>query len=433
MILIKSKITTTLPGPKSSKILSQLKKLNIGFSGAYPFVHSKEGSGCYFKDIDNNVFLDFASQIGSNPLGYNHHDLNEIIKKYKKHPIKYAGQDFTIEEHLTLLKELTSITPPGLNSAFLINSGAEAVENSIKLALRKQKQAKYGISFEGAFHGRTLGALSCTNSKSVHKKNFFSIPVKRLPFNENAIDSLNRILRQESSSQEIGFIIIEPIQGEGGYNIAPQKLVKEIRKITQAQNIPFISDEVQSGLGRTGKWWAIQNFNVKPDIMSSAKALQVGATIANKSFIPEQGTVSSTWGGGNSLDLAIGTQTIKTIKKRKLLNNINKQGAYIKKRLQELENKNLISKARGLGLMIGFDLPNVKIRNNFIIECLKNGLVLLGCGEKSVRVIPPYIINKQEIDEAMSIIHSSLKKIINPRFQHYGPICNYLTCGETVS
>jgi len=366
-------------------------------------------------------------------LGYNHHDLNEVLKKYKKHPIKYAGQDFTIEEHYSLLKELTSITPRGLNAAFLINSGAEAVENAIKISLRKQKQAKYCISFEGSFHGRTIGALSLTNSKVIHKKNFLSIPVKRLPFNEQAISSFQRIMKQECTAEEIGCIIIEPIQGEGGYNIAPIKMIKEIRKLTEEKQIPFIVDEVQSGIGRTGKWWAIEHYKVKPDIISAAKALQVGATIANRNFFPEKGSISSTWGGGSAIDLAIGTQIIKTIKNRKLLNNINKQGSYIKKRITELEKKYPIFNTRGLGLMIACELPTKKMRDDLIIECIKNGLVLLGCGERSIRIIPPFIIKKEEVDEATSIIEQSLQKIKKPRFKHIGQICNYLTCGEVVS
>ena len=161
---MKPLIKTKLPGSKSSKILNKLEHLNIGSAGPYPFVHSKYGEGCYFKDIDNNIFLDFACQIASNPLGYNNPELKSIIKSLQSHPIKLAGQDFTIEQHLDLLEELLTITPKELDKAFFINSGAEAVENCIKLALRKQKLAKYGISFESAFHGRTLGALSFTNS-----------------------------------------------------------------------------------------------------------------------------------------------------------------------------------------------------------------------------------------------------------------------------
>src|SRR3989344_874392 len=219
---MKINIKTKIPGPKAVKLLSKLRKLNGGYSDPYPCVYSGEGNGCYFKDMDGNLFLDFASQISSCPLGYDNKELNDILKKYKKYPVKYAGQDFVIEEHALLLEELLSITPKGLNQAFLVNSGAEAVENCIKIALRKQKQAKYGISFTSSFHGRTLGALSCTNSKSIQKKNFFQIPMKRLPYSLDAIDELNRILKQESSPKEIGFIIIEAVQGEGGYNIAPK-------------------------------------------------------------------------------------------------------------------------------------------------------------------------------------------------------------------
>ena len=431
---MKIQIKTKIPGPKSSKILSKLKKLN-GALSAYPIVHSKEGQGCYFKDIDNNTFLDFACQIASNPLGYNNPELNEVIKQYRKHPIKYAGQDFVVEEHLRLIEELTSITPKGLNSAFLINSGAEAVENCIKIALRKQKQAKYGISFQNSFHGRTLGALSCTNSKAVQKKNFLSIPMKRLPYSEDALCELERLLNQESSPNEIGFIIIEAVQGEGGYNIAPKQLMKELRKFTLKHDIPLICDEVQSGMARTGKWWAFQHFNIKPDIMSSAKALQVGAAIANRKLFPsEAGSISSTWGGGHIIDLAIGAKTIKIIKKRKLLNNINRQGIYLKKRLTEIQNTtNQLFSIRGLGLMIAFDLKTKAIRNNILVECIKNGLVLLGCGGKGIRMIPPYIVSKKELDEALFILENALNKFKSSKAKHSGLICNYLTCGENIT
>ncbi|MFH1592669.1 MAG: aspartate aminotransferase family protein [Candidatus Woesearchaeota archaeon] len=428
---MKIQINTKIPGSKSSKILSKLKRLNGGFS-AYPIVCSSEGLGCYFKDIDGNTFLDFACQIASNPLGYGNKELNEVIRRYRKQPVKYAGQDFVVEEHLRLLEELLSITPPGLNAGFLINSGAEAVENCIKIALRKQKQAKFGISFHAGFHGRTLGALSCTNSKAVQKKNFFSIPVKRLPYTTRALDELNRLLAQELSAKEIGFIIVEAVQGEGGYNVAPKELMKGLRNFTKQYDIPLILDEIQAGMGRTGKWWAFQNFNLKPDIMSSGKALQVGAAVTNKKLFPvETGSLSSTWGGGHLIDLAVGAKTIRIIKKRKLLNNINRQGVYIKKRLDEIQERNpSVSMVRGLGLMVAFDLSSRKMKNNVIIECLKHGLVLLGCAEKGIRVIPPYIVSRKEIDEGMNILEKAIKRFKSDRARHTGQICNYLTCGE---
>ena len=423
---MKPKIKTNLPGPKSEIIIKKIRKLNIAYSDPYPYVHSRKGDGCYFKDLDGNWFLDFASQIASDPLGYNYHELNKVIKSYKKHPIKYAGQDFNVKEHADLLEELSTITPKGLDKAFLVNSGAEAVENCIKLAMRKQKKAKFGISFQNSFHGRTLGALSYTHSKPLHKQNFFSLSNKTLPFSEDAIDKFKKIIKQDSASS-IAFVLMEAIQGEGGYNVAPESLMRGMRKLTKQYNIPFIIDEVQSGMGRTGKWWAHEHFNISPDIMSSAKALQVGATIASKKFEVEPGSISSTWGGGHILDMAIGLKTIEIIKKKKLLNNINKMGIYLKKGLGDLDLENV----RGKGLMLAFDLQNKNIRNNFVIESLKQGLVLLGCGERGIRVIPPYIVSKKEINQALEILEATNKKAIKPKFKHTGKICNYLTCGES--
>ena len=414
-----------LPGKNSLRILTKLKKLTGDYFDPYPFVHSNKGQGCYFQDLDNNKFLDFSSQIASNPLGYNNNELKQVIKKYSNiQPIKFAGQDFAVEEHLKLLEELLSITPKNLNAAFLINSGAEAVENAVKICMRKNEKAKFGICFNGSFHGRTLGALSLTQSKQLYKKNYFMIPNKALSYSEKALDELENLLKSHSS-EEIAFLILEPIQGEGGYNIASKEMIHGLRKITKDNKIPFISDEVQTGMGRSGKWWCIENFNVIPDVMSAAKALQVGATISNRSMFPEPGAISSTWGGGHKLDLALGCKTIQIIKKNKLLNNANKQGKYLRKRLQEL---NKFSNVRGLGLLNAFTLPNEKLRNDLVIECLKNGLVLLGCGHASIRLIPPYIIKEKEIDEAINIIEKSYNNVNRKGFKHEGKICGYMNC-----
>lgn len=422
-------LVTKLPGIKSQKILERLSDINLGNSKPYPFVHSGNGNGIYFEDIDGNIFLDFSSQIASNPLGYNHKNLLNVLKKYSdKHPVKYAGQDFIIKEHLDMLEELLSIVPKGMDSAFLINSGAEAVENSIKIALRSQKKAKFGISFKSAFHGRTLGALSCTNSSNVQKKNYLSIPMKRLPFGEEAIAELERLIAQELTPEEIGFVIIEPIQGEGGYNVAPDTLMRYLRKFTKENSIPLICDEVQSGIGRTGKWFASEHYDITPDIMSSAKALQVGATISNSKYKPEFGSISSTWGGGHLLDIAIGIEIIRTIKEENLLKNIESNGNYLFKRLVELQKEDIVKNVRGKGLMLAFDLESNKKRNDFIMEALGNGLVLLGCAQLGIRLIPPYIISKEEIDKAIELIEVSCKKVSEKGFKHEGEIVEYLSC-----
>jgi len=428
---MKINIKTKLPGAKSIRLLSRLKKLNGSNSVPYPFIHSNEGKGCYFKDIEGNTFLDFAAQISSNPLGYNYPNLVNVVKRYKnRYPIKYAGQDFPVKEHLGLLEELLKITPNRLDAAFLVNSGAEAVENAIKISIRDKKDVEFGVCFRGSFHGRTLGALSFVTSKQIYVRGYgLKIPSRVLSFNENAKDELIKILNEEGSGK-IGFVIMEALQGEGGYNVADPKVVKDIRELTKQYNIPFICDEVQCGMGRTGEWWAINNYNVKPDVMSAAKALQVGATIANKKRFPsEEGAISSTWGGGHIIDMALGIEIIRTIKKDKLLLRNKKNGRYIRKRLKQIEEDvPVINDVRGLGLMNAFDLATARLRSDVVIECFKNGLILLGCGGKGIRLIPPYVVSKNEIDEAFDVIRKSVDTCSVKGFKHKGEICKFMSC-----
>ncbi|MBU0527413.1 aspartate aminotransferase family protein [Candidatus Micrarchaeota archaeon] len=430
------KIVTNIPGKKSKVYLDKIKKLNIGWNSPYPFVQSRGGYGCYFDDIDGNRYLDFGSQICTNPLGYNHPDISLVLEGLGTFsPVKLAGQDFTVPEHLEMLEELIKITPGNLDSAMLVNSGAEAVENCIKLALRSRSSAKYGVSFESAFHGRTLGALSMTNSKSVHKKNILEIPTKRLPFDTSSQEKLIRLIDQEGGSEKIGFVIVEAIQGEGGYRVADPKMMKDLRKTTKQYDIPLICDEVQAGLGRTGKWWAYENFGIVPDIMSSAKALQIGAAIANKKkFEVDPGAISSTWGGGSIIDLAIGLQTIKTIKKRKLLENVRHMGVLLKKGLVEIAKEHrVMSNVRGIGLMLAFDVVDKKTRNSMILEMLKRGVVVLGTGNRGIRVIPSYIVGSEEIHEFLEVLDSALHMQEKKKVKHTGNICKYLNCGEVHS
>jgi 4-aminobutyrate aminotransferase-like enzyme len=180
-------------------------------------------------------------------------------------------------------------------------------------------------------------------------------------------------------------------------------------------------------MGRTEQWCPIADCNHVPELIRPAKALQLGASLANKKFTPEAGAISSTWGGGHILDLALGLETIKIIKRKKLLNNVKKTGDYMKKRLNEINIKN----QRGIGLMQAFDLDNKKMRDDVLIECLKNGLVLLGCGHEGIRLIPPYITTKKEVDQAMEILDYSIKKCTKKLFKHKGLICGYMNCGDT--
>ena len=429
-------IKTHIPGQKSRRVLASVKRLNGGWGGAYPFVHSREGSGCYFKDLDGNVFLDFASQVASNPLGYNHPDIRRVIKMCALHsPVKYAGQDFVVKEHAMLLEELLSVTPKKLDAAFLINSGAEAVENAIKICMHKRPNAAFGVSCAGDFHGRTLGALSYTHSKPVQKKGFFEVPNKVVPFGEEAPVHLERIIKK-NGAEKVAFVLMECVQGEGGYNVAPKSMVKGMREVASTYHIPLICDEVQSGMGRTGKWWAFQHYGISPDVITSAKALNVGATIAHKKMFPDEpGAISSTWGGGHVVDLAVGVQTIKTIKKRKLLGKVARDGVYIRKRLQEISAKKCpeIEGVRGLGLMCAFDLPAKKLRDDVVLGALQHGLVVLGCGQRGIRLIPPFIVARKEIEEALYILMSVIRKCGVRGFRHRGVICQFADCTESTT
>lgn len=424
------RLKTTIPGPKSSRILSMLEKHNGSTAVPYPFVFSRKGEGAYCEDIDGNRFLDFSSLVASNPLGYNHPDLLPVVRDLTSSPVKFAGQDFCTREHLYLLTELLSISPKEMNAAFFINSGAEAVENALKICLHSRPQAKFGISFENAFHGRTLGALSCTNSKAIHKEGYPRYPMLRLPYDESALPALERILAQEAAPEEIGFIIIECVQGEGGYAIAPKDLVKDLRIFTQEHAIPLICDEVQSGMGRTGKWWAFQHFDITPDVFTSAKALQTAAVVSTHERFPkEPGAISSTWGGGHTLDLAVGLKTIQIIKKQRLLERNRTMGAYLLKGLRSLPLEN----PRGLGLMVAADLESSRLRDNVIIECMKRGLILLGAGETTIRFIPPYVIEKKDIDAALRVLEKALATCSKKGFNHTGKICRYMDCGANLS
>jgi 4-aminobutyrate aminotransferase len=418
------KLKTNIPGKKSLAILKRMKAMNGGYSDPMPFVHSGRGKGCYFTDVDGNRFLDFASQIAANPLGYNHKRLLRVVKRYKSFPVKYAGQDFTTKEHHDLLEELISICK-NKNAAFLINSGAEAVENAIKVCMRNQPRAKFGISFEGAFHGRTIGALSCTNSKSLYKKNYFQVPMRRLPFDDKMKERFERLLHDEGDAQDIGFVIVEGLQGEGGYKVASKRMMQELSTLCRRKRIPLIVDEIQSGMGRTGKWWAHEYYDFKPNVITSAKALQVGAVVSTKEFFPsEPGSISSTWGGGHVLDMAIGLETIREIKDRKLLTHNRKIGEYLREQLRKLP----VNDVRGLGLMSAFDVARPKMRNDVVLECIKKGLAILACGVSGIRVIPPYIVTEKEIDEGVAVIERAINKCQVKGFKHRGNVCEITGC-----
>jgi 4-aminobutyrate aminotransferase len=396
------------PGPNASRIIDIMKKHACNSTFIYPLV-IRNGHDCIIEDVDGNEFLDFASCVGSCPLGYSHPEILEILEKYSKNGAhKIAGQDFYSEEHAYLAQKLASIIPENFKT-FFINSGAEAVENAIKLAYRKMGPL-LGVSCINAFHGRTLGALTFTCSKPVHKFNFPELPAKRIKFcvddNDPEIDAVEKLLKEN----KIAFIISEVIQGEGGYSVASQQFIKNLRKYADKYGVPLILDEVQSGLGHTGKWWAFEHYGVKPDILSMAKALQIGVTAFDKRFDPqEQSVISSTWGGGSRIDMAVGAKTIDVIKKDKLLENATKIGEILKKGLSELIGKGGIINVRGIGLMIGLECETKTKRDEVLMKLFRKGLLMLSAGQKAIRIIPPLIITEDQAHEGLALLHETCK------------------------
>src|SRR3972149_520513 len=403
-----------VPGPKAKRIAEFYKRYASYTTFEYPLA-IKSGEGVYIQDVDNNWFLDFNSNIASLALGYKHPAITAVLKKYAEiggH--KMAGKDFYNEEAAELTKALLAIVPKNLRKVFLVNSGAEAVENAMKLIWRKIGPIA-GLSFSGALHGRTIGALSYTHSKAVQKKNYPEVPHHILKFctsdNDPEINELEKFI---ATGGKPSFVIIEPMQGESGYQPASKKFLQNIRKVTKANSIPLIVDEIQSGLGRTGKWWAFEHYKIEPDFITSAKHLQVGAVIFPNEYNPsEKSAISTTWGGGHRIDLAVGAATIQAIRKQKLLDNATKIGDFIGKRLKELQKElpKLVIDTRGIGVMRAIELPSSDIRDKVIQQSFRKGLCLLPCAERAIKIAPPLIIKQQEADEGLNILESVIRSV----------------------
>ena len=402
---------TNIPGPRVARIVEEFKKIVYDSTFTYPLV-IKTGRGCVIEDIDRIEFLDFTSNIGSCPLGYSHPEILEVIKNYssvEKGVHKIAGQDFYCEEHFDIARKLLSISKNN-SKVFFINSGAEAVENAIKIAYKKMGPLP-GISCISDFHGRTLGALSFTLSKEVQKTNFPELLVKRIKFCTDDSDPQINQLESLLKEYRVAFIITEIIQGEGGLNVASKLFIQHIRKLADEYKVPLIFDEVQSGMGRTGKWWAYEHYGVEPDIMTVAKALQVGATVYDKKYDPtEPGVLSSTWGGGSRIDMAIGTKIIEIILKNNLLSNSQKIGNMLLKNFVDFVGINGLIDARGIGLMIGLEFDTKMTRDVIVNRLFKKGLLVLPAGMKSIRIMPPLIINEEEAAKGISLINDTINE-----------------------
>ncbi|UJG41468.1 MAG: L-lysine 6-transaminase [Candidatus Heimdallarchaeum aukensis] len=420
----------------------------------YPIVLDLQKSeGCYIYDkITGKRYLDFFSFFASAPLGMNHPKLTTKEFKDKLAYVavnKPSNSDFYTDELAEFVDTLEKIGMPSfLPNLFLISGGALAVENALKTAFDwkvrknfskgiKEEKGHQIVHFKEAFHGRSGYTLSLTNTFDPRKYIYFpkfdwprvSNPKIKFPL-EKHIDEVKKAEEQSlneireaiaSNKDDIAGIIIEPIQAEGGDNHFRPEFFHELRKIADEEDIILIYDEVQTGVGLTGKFWAFEHFGEKgkPDIISFGKKMQVCGIMASdrikeveKNVFEESSRINSTW-GGNLVDIVRATKYLEVIKEDKLVENASKQGEYILKLLHEIQDKypDKINNVRGKGLMIAFDLPNSEIRDKLKNIAFDKDLIILPCGAKSIRFRPPLIIEQEIIDKAFSILEESIKEV----------------------
>ncbi|MFP5236715.1 MAG: acetyl ornithine aminotransferase family protein [Acidobacteriota bacterium] len=437
------KLITPLPGPKAKAAIAIDDQLiSPSYTRGYPLV-AKSGRGCRVTDVDGNEFLDFAAGIAVASTGHCHPEVVAAIQKQAAELIHISGTDFYNEPLTQVAEKLSAIAPmPGPHRIFYGNSGAEAVECAIKLA-RYHTGRQHIIAFFGAFHGRTMGALSLTASKPQQKRRFAplmpGVTHVRYPYayrgcsggpQEEEAFALGcaryieeKLFKTTLPPEEVAAIVVEPIQGEGGYVPAPANFLRELRAICDRHGIMLVADEVQSGAGRTGKWWAIEHSGVHPDIICSAKGIAsgmpLGVCIARAdvmNWVP--GSHASTF-GGNPVSLASALATMEILE-REAIANAAKVGAKMMERLNAWKQTHpLVGDVRGRGLMIGVELvkdkqtrePATALRNRVEELAFEHGLVILGCGETTIRICPPLILKEEEAMVGLDILEEVLSQV----------------------
>jgi 4-aminobutyrate aminotransferase len=436
-------IKTALPGPKAKQILERDEKfISPSYTRSYPLV-MKRGYGAMIEDVDGNVFLDFNAGVAVCALGHAHPKITEVIAKQASEFTHISGTDYYYPHQTALAEKLIEVTPGDFaKKVHYGNSGAEAMEGALKAAIYSTGRQKF-IAFRGAFHGRTFGTLSLTASKFTQRKGFgpqaldvthvpYANPI-RFPLERQAGESVGRrvaryieqtIFRTTVPPDDCAAIVVEPVQGEGGYVVPDTDFLPELRRICDEHGIVLIVDEVQSGVGRTGKLWAIEHFGVTPDIICMAKAIgggiPLGVTLAREDLMRwHVGAHASTF-GGNPVAIAAALKTLELIENG-VMQNAAEIGSYMIDRLRELQDKHeIIADVRGLGLMIGIEIvrdretmePWADLRDNVVLECFNRGLILQGAGESSIRFSPPLIIDREQADFAINTVEAAIEQLM---------------------
>jgi 4-aminobutyrate aminotransferase len=434
-------IRTKLPGPNARRIIAaDLRLISPSYTRSYPLV-AKRGRGILIEDVDGNEFFDFSAGIAVASTGHCHPEVVAAIQQQAAELIHMSGTDFYYPQFTELAERLSQIAPmPGPHRIHYGNSGAEAMEAALKLA-RYHTKRQYIIAFNGAFHGRTMGALSLTCSKVQQRRRFAPMlsGVIHVPYpnlyrrpagsepEQYARDTARYIedtlFRAELPPEECAAIVVEAFQGEGGYLPAPPAFLQELRRICDKHGILLIVDEVQSGMGRTGKWWAIEHSGVAPDMIAVAKGIASGlplsALITRASIMDWlPGSHASTF-GGNPVAIAAAMATIQIIE-REGLDNAHQVGEHILARTYDWPQQlPLVGDVRGRGLMIGIEFvadkhtkaPAGEQRDHIVEMAFEKGILFLGCGTNSLRLCPPLIVTKQQADVALDILEDCIIKV----------------------
>ncbi|MGH7763240.1 MAG: acetyl ornithine aminotransferase family protein [Candidatus Dormibacteraceae bacterium] len=419
---MKPLIHTPLPGPKAAALIARdSKAMSPSFTRSYPFVMER-GEGCWVTDVDGNRFLDFTAGIAVNSTGHSHPKVVAAVEEQARRFLHMSGTDFYYKSEIELAERLEALILPGTPAkVFFTNSGAEAIEGAMKLARFTTGRPSY-IAFLGAFHGRTFGALSLTASKASQRRRFapllssvFHAPFPSVSRGITADESIARIeelFATVAPPESVAAVFVEPIQGEGGYLVPPDDFLPRLRELTKKHGILFVADEVQSGMGRTGKLLAIEHWGVEPDIVCLAKGiasgLPLGAFIARAEQMSwPPGSHGSTF-GGNPVACAAALATLDLIEGG-LMENAARVGAVLQDGLREIAMTNKqVTDVRGMGLMLAIELKTSGQATQLVQNAFERGLLLLTAGARAVRISPPLVLNPEEATTGMEIIASAL-------------------------
>src|ERR1700682_2143084 len=438
------KIKTALPGPNAQRVLAGDERLiSPPYTRSYPLV-AKSGRGIVITDVDGNEFYDFSAGIAVVSTGHCHPHVVAAMQKQVGELIHMSGTDFYYESMVQLAERLSKIAPmPGPHKIYYGNSGAEAIECALKLARYHTKRQNM-IAFFGAFHGRTMGAVSLTASKPQQHRRFapFVPGVTHIRYpdvyrgcsgGQQEADAFalgcarfleEKVFKTTLPPEEVAAIFVEPIQGEGGYVVAPTIFMQELRRICDRHGILLVVDEVQSGIARTGKWWAVEHTGVQPDMVCMAKGIASGMPLGITMTRAEimdwvPGSHASTF-GGNPIAIAAALATLDVVEKEHLLENSASVGNDMMKRMADWPSKlKLVGDVRGRGLMIGVDIVKDKVtkeygnaeRDRIVEMAFEHGVLFLGCGPSTVRICPPLVVTKEEADVAVDVLEECIKLV----------------------